>query len=297
MSLLIRHWLEEDLYLLWPELGWDRGCFTAALEQLYRLELAGDLTLMNAITNAADGGIQTIAKVAIKRLIKQIRSGPIALDSPDWYNISIQTSFIHHLSNKSSVATQSLLYQGLVAAIVKCVYALPREIPHHESEIPSPLGHCVVNIFKIMNSIVTIANGPAKISQALDVGLVQAILKGGLWLQRLKSTVSGMDYIASRQLFGHLRQYLVYRSVLRSVQTTLKQVEDLNIDPAGTGAFFEDYIRFRGAAKNRLVVKGLSDQIAGKGDNPGFLGCERKDVGQRYILKHLYHDADGILYT
>ena len=116
-----------------------------------------------------------------------------------------------------------------------------------------------------------LANGAALIAHALDVGLLSVILKSGARLRRLPPSFHDMG----QTLFGVLRQYLPYRSFLRSVSRALRKVDRLNISEENAGPLWDHWMEFHVAATAKLMIKEEFDQT-----HPfeNMIGCRNEKV-------------------
>jgi len=82
----------------------------------------------------------------------------------------------------------------------------------------------------------------------------------------------------STGVFGHLQRYLVYRSVLRSVKKTLKDVRWMKNGQQLAEPLWQQYLVFEKIALNRLELKTMFDKEVALGSDPGHSGCEKRDV-------------------
>lgn len=284
LTIFLRHWEEECSYVSQPELAWDELYFCIALEQLllYRDE---DDNVVAAIVNATEGGAETVSRIALDQLLYQLQSvkkgGRMQLDS-----LCFDLTIIWHLSSGlSSAALRPLLCRGLAPTIATFLRLL-RSRTSGLDEIPSVIDRAVAATFSIISTILFTSNGPAWVSQLIDAGLVPGILDSGLWLSNM---LPDMPSSVSAGVFGHLQQYLVYRSVLRSVKKTLKDVKRMQENQVVSGTLWEGYLAFEKIASHRLEVKAMFDKEVALGLQPGFLGCDTREVSVQFqILKEIW---------
>ena len=90
------------------------------------------------------------------------------------------------------------------------------------------------------------------ISQALDSGLLAAILTSGARLNRIATLARES---VCKDLFKTLRQYLPYRSVLRSVARALREVDRLYIGEETVSPLWGPWITYKDTATIALVLK------------------------------------------
>jgi hypothetical protein len=276
LVILVRHWTEEDTYAKKPELLWNNPYFALALDQLLQYEQAADREVVIAIADAVDGSAETASRVALKQLsarLQYLKNGnPLQLDS----SICFYLMVIHHLSSGSfSTNLRPLLCQGLTPAIAKFLNLLRPVTNHQPVEVPHGIDHCMLATFSIVCTILFSANGPAWVSQFIDAGLVPGILSAGVWLRRLRPDLPSS---VAHGVFGYLERYLVYRSVLRSVRKTLKDVKRMRGDQDVSGPLWQEYFVFEKISLQRLDLKAMFDKEVDLGLEPGFLGCKNRAV-------------------
>ena len=112
---------------------------------------------------------------------------------------------------------------------------------------------CYSNIIEALRS----ANGATWISQALDTGLLPALLKSGVRVKRLPQ--SARDLICE-SIFTALHQYLPYRSVLRPAAKAFEMVERLHVSAENAGPLWDPWTVYHRAATTKLAMKEAFDQ-------------------------------------
>jgi hypothetical protein len=277
-AILVSHWVEEDTYVTQPKLEWDQCHFANCLDQLLLYYSSGykeDGEVVLAITNAVDGGPETVSRVALKQLSARLQYVEDE-DSPHLHTVCFNLMVIHRLSSGSSLANlQQLLCQGLAPTIVKFLNILPSKVGCRDDEIPLVIDNCMLATISIVSTILFSANGPAWVSQLIDAGLVPGMLSSGRWLEHIDSTFPSA---ISTGVFSHLQRYLVYRSVLRSVKKTLKDVRWMKNGQHLAEPLWQQYLVFEKIALNRLELKTMFDKEVALGSDPGHSGCEKRDV-------------------
>jgi hypothetical protein len=274
LTILLRHWQEENLYTDQLDLAWDERYFALALEQLLQYT-DEDEHVVGAIVRATEGGPESVSRIALEQLSDQLQRANkgtrMHLDS-----IFFDLTIISNLSSGlSSGGLQQLLCQGLAPAITAFLNLL-RPVSFREG-LPNVVSHCMISTFSIVSKILFSANGPIWVSQLMDAGLVHGILSSGLLLERVMPELSST---VSSGVFGYLQKFLVYRSVLRSVRKTLTDIKRMrdSQDMMTSGPLWEDYLVFKRMALHRLDVKVMFDKEVALGLEPGFLGCNSRDV-------------------
>jgi hypothetical protein len=276
LAILVRHWVKEDTYLQLAELEWHTRDFAIALDQLLTYEQKEDRDVIVAMADVVEGGPETASRIALEQLSAQL---PYIEDENSHHlpTVCFNLMIIHHLSSGSSPANlQLLLCNGLAPIIAKFLNILRPKTYCEESEVPPVIDHCMLATFSIVSTILLSANGPAWVAQLIDAGLVSGILSSGLWLQHL---ASDLPTSISSGVFGRLREYLVYRSVLRSIKNKmLKEVRCIKDTQHLSEPLWQEYLVFEKLALQRLEIKASFDKEVALGLEPGYLGCENRDV-------------------
>jgi hypothetical protein len=121
-------------------------------------------------------------------------------------------------------------------------------------------------------------NGPHFVVRALNNGLLAAFILSWPWIQRIQIDRDCGASLLSAGFFGILEDYLVYRSVLRSVDKALKVVEGMDILVHAC----EAWVAFQQVASARLHLKEEFDAQSDSRLDRGFFGCAYHDV-RKYI--------------
>jgi hypothetical protein len=232
-----------------------------------------DINVFAFIVRAADGGAEAVAKAAMEPLRNIIANNPPDLDQ-FLKPMRLVSAFItsRYPPLRSSMYIQRLL--PTLVEIMSVIGAQPISTFIH-SEL-------VVLSYRTVYAALDSANGPSCISQALDEGLLLAILRAGF---RLKQPGT-IDTMATPAIFHLLRQYLVYRSVLRSLAKALTKVDQYDTGPHICGPFFMAWLRFKGVAEERLGDKTEFDGAPHSALRmvPSFCGCLAQGVSCAHTI-------------
>lgn len=271
VSLLTRHWTKEDEYVCQSELRWEERYFAVALGRLFQYTTDNsDVKIVTFITKAG-GGPSAVTQVSLEQLRSVLKTEKV-----DFSVVSFYINLIHQASKATPSLRASLLGEGLVPAIAQFIDLLPMRPP---ATVPPNLQQCIKSCILILVLFMETANGPSFIAEAFDAGLLKGFLRLWPWLVACRA-----DTTLSERLFNLLTDYLVYRSVLRSLGKALKKMDQLHID--ASLAQCNPWLAFRDAASMQLNIKKNFDARSGSRLEPGFFGCENFDVS-RGFLSHL----------
>lgn len=278
-SLLARHWIQEEDYIHRSELLWEERYFSLALERLFRYVTdRSDTKVVEFITEAV-GGSSTVTRISLEQLRSVLKSKKL-----DFSAISLYINLIHQASKTTPSLRVSLLDQGLVSTIVQFIDFLPVDPP---ATFPQNVQQCIKTCAIILVVFVETANGPSFIAQALDAGLLKGFLR--LWPLLIGCRA---DRTLCDRFFDLLEDYIVYRSVLRSLGKALKKVDKLPMD--ASVAQCDPWLKFRRAALKQLDMKKKFEAESNSRLEPGFFGCENLDVREVFIPS-LESVADQVL--
>lgn len=154
---------------------------------------------------------------------------------------------------------------------------LPSPPPDTTIPIPPDLARCIRMSNIILLQCVSTATGPSIIVQGLDAGILSAFLTSWPWLRRVVLD-SSLDLTVSNSFFANLKQFLVYRSVLRSLQKSLKTVQRMTLD-------VEDFqcaawLSFQTTIMLQISTKDLFDRQSESRLDAGFCGCANPGVSK-----------------
>jgi hypothetical protein len=262
--MLTRHWLKEDIYIGQPQLAWNKRLFSRAIEDLftYKSRSKTDQEIISAIVYATDGGAAIVTEIALQQFRTMVISETLDLDS-----VSLFVTLIHELSETNLAPRPPLLYQGIIPSIITFLVRLP---PYPSSEDSAPALHrCVMMATFLLIRFTQTINGPSFIVQALNKGILAAFVIS--WPRMLSILHSTASHFAT-QFFNVLKDYLVYRSVLRSLEKALIVVQRLHVSNCDAWTDFQQF------ASGRLGLKAEFDALSKSNLDPGFFGCANHDV-------------------
>ena len=275
-QILIPHWLREniDINQDLAKITLDFN-FSAALGGLLQKEDHRNAEILTTIVGSASGRAQEIARVAIGHLQSVVFRSP-----PDFAQITQHLVLVSAFSTSLCPPLRSAMLQNRsLPVIIDTVKAMGTQAV--------PAGFVTLSYLALSDALDS-ANGPVWIIQSLDVGLLSAILKAGFQLTQ-PGVPSSVCAMIPKWLFKLLHQYMVYRSVLRSLSKAITKTEQEGIDIPTSGLFWGEWEMFRAAAKNRLVEKDDFDAMNTLGAEPGFYGCQAHVGPQSYDLVAVSH--------
>lgn len=276
---LVPHWLQEgvdstqDLANIEAEFN-----FSSALSSLLQGEEGQDATVLANVVDAADGGADAIAKVAVNHLRIVITKSP-----PDIHAILFRLFLVSVFSTTVCPPLRSamLLNESLSIIIdtMNVMTAQPAEFFTHS--IFTPLATFT---FRTLVIALESSNGPLWIAQALDAGLLPAVLQLGLRLAQ-----SDIDSVRAKtppqKVFNIVQQHFVYRSVLRRLPKALKKIDRGDIDGRLTGPIRDGWAKFKTSAGVSLDLKAEYETARTAWQiEPGCFGCQSPDVSYTSLL-------------
>ena len=139
---------------------------------------------------------------------------------------------------------------------------------------------CIVQCYKYLICWLETANGVSGIQQALETGLLPALVKSDAWLSKIE--MSQMTILLPL-LSNVLPKYLIYRSIVRAVTKSLRNISALGTEgKMDQGApLWLAWLRFKQVAADRSRI----DKEMEIG-NAGRMICSNKNVCLRYY--HLF---------
>jgi hypothetical protein len=266
-NIIVPHWLDEGTDKNLMQLNPDYN-YSAALKGLLMLEEHHDAKILADIVEAADGGAEAVASVAMGHL-RHI----IVMDHPDLTQVQNHMWLVSAFASSLCPPLRSaMLHHMVLPTIIDALNVIGGQ-PTYTFIHPG----LVTLSYRTLSEVLESVNGPSWISQALDMGMLPAMLRSGLRLKAPGVPVF-MARMAPQRLFELLQQYLVYRSVLRSLAKALQKVDRCNIGPRLSGPFWSEWVAFKAVAEERLHDKAEFDAKYASGATPGFFGCSAQDV-------------------
>jgi hypothetical protein len=215
-------------------------------------EERGSKDALEEIVSAADGGAKTVAHVALNHLRPFIGLCPV-----DYAAISPHICLIDAFSSSIvSTLRSAMLSQRSLPTLIETLNFInmdhsslpPDELLYQSESITA----CYAGIIQALES----ANGAIWVSQALDAGVLPAILTSGVRLSQLLESVQAM---ICQNVFKILHQYLPYRSVLRSVAKALRKMDRLDVREEAVGLLWGPWKEYQCAARRKLELKEVYD--------------------------------------
>jgi hypothetical protein len=227
-----------------------------------------DQNVVEEIVKAVDGGVETVAKVAVEHIRSFFTD-----KSPDYIEMVPHLALVHaFICSSIRPLRLAMLCQKSLPMLISALNLVDNTAI--SSETPIPNQYITLSYFSIIQSLKS-ANGATWISQAFDAGLLPVVLKSGARLQRLPAPALE---IISQNIFKTLHQYLPLRSVLRPVARALDKVDRLNIEAGTAGPLWDPWRAFHSAAMGKLLFKEEFDQLYPSALSAAMIGCWKPKV-------------------
>ncbi|KII87049.1 hypothetical protein PLICRDRAFT_243254 [Plicaturopsis crispa FD-325 SS-3] len=245
VALLARQWLQERP----PKLANQTRSFAVALENLLERLYP---TPTQEVLDAAGGDAALVATTVLARL-------RTSLATADVEDIVVHLSLIHEFSCISCRPLHlALINHGAIPETIKVLsWSNARAM---DGTPPDTISLCFNNILLGFYS----ANGSAWAVQALDSGLLTALLRSARWMSSQNTGDAHVEFLIN--FFSEvLPKYLVFRSVLRAVRKSISQVKKLGLTTAAsTGPLWDAWKAFQKLAEERLALLDAWDQEGGR---------------------------------
>ena len=128
-----------------------------------------------------------------------------------------------------------------------------------------------------------LASGATLIAQAVDLGLISAVLKLAVRLHRLSASFQDL---MGQTLFKILHQYPSYHSFLRSVSRALRRADRLGVSEENAGPLWNSWTQFHSAAMAELMIKEDFDRNCPSETCATMIGCNNKKVKSISTFPH-----------
>jgi hypothetical protein len=261
---LARQWLKADTH---PK-QLDERHFSDALEQLLTYQGADkdtDEEVIAAIVHSTEGGEAVVTRVALQQFGAMLQFQRIDFDV-----LSLFLTLIHNISSSHPILRPSLLYQGLIPLIASFL----RQLPTLASDGDPVVDRCIYMAYTNLVIFTQTINGPSFIVHGLDKGLLAAFVTSWPLMQQASPELSSSTAI---HFFAVLKDYLVYRSVLRSLAKALKEIKRIGV----LALDCKPWETFQTFALRRLAVKDEFDEQSESRLDPGFFGCANHNVSEK----------------
>ncbi|KZP22640.1 hypothetical protein FIBSPDRAFT_931037 [Athelia psychrophila] len=267
VTMLTRLWRDEGRYskLIERAHASNLDCvshpFTGSLKDL----LTADDLPPNCIPDvvAASGGAKAAATSAIQHLQAVLAEKPAR-----FLIIYNHISLISQLSARTAPEIlYAMLPQGMTVLLVKTFLWLEKKspgAPEDKDTIYKCMSACIRTLITAMQA----TSGPSLIVQALDAGLLPAVLTSA---SKKDHSPERIFLDCSSILFNVLSMHLVYRDVIRSTARSLTRVEQLKIEDNLGGSIKAAWTEFKTLAHKRIYMKELFDE----GDDEPQIRCDQ----------------------
>ncbi|KZP22635.1 hypothetical protein FIBSPDRAFT_952746 [Athelia psychrophila] len=251
--MIATHWNDEGKYPadegIFVEEGVPRP-FTAALDSLLN---APDL--VPKILPDLIAVCRSAKAVAIRAMANL--DGVLADKPPHFASICSHISLIQNLSCLSAPKfSLALLGQDIVPSAVKLLLWLHNQSRGTPFEKYMASKAVLTGVGTVLTSLMS-PNGPSWAIQALDAGVLSAALK-----------------LCMPMLLDTLRQYLMYKAVVRSAARALRRMKRLKLDDSLGGSIQEAWIAFKMLAEERIAQKERVDKEEVKSHNCDRVNCD-----------------------
>ncbi|KZP07102.1 hypothetical protein FIBSPDRAFT_1053168, partial [Athelia psychrophila] len=271
ISMITRYWMSEDSNFTLKNACAAAGCtphlFTRALFTLIEnLDPPSTPKFLSDVIVAAPGGAAAVAKHAIEQLTVAQAEKPT-----NFQMIAEHITLIKSLlSNRAPQLLLNLLGQGLIPSIVKLLLWLRKQQPANAPNDERMACQCVMLSCFTLTRAIMAPNGPSWAIQALDAGIIPAILHSAPRIMQLSS--EHHSSLCSAVLSDTLWQFLVYPSVIRTAAKALERVERLDLDSRLGGPVWEAWGIFKNTTQRRMDLK---DKCIGR--ESSLRTCSRRD--------------------
>ena len=281
IELITPYWLQEDVddksHLI-NDAGYAAN-FSTALNCL--LPLDHDRThLLSLVVNSTEGAELGVARVAISHAQAVFLCGERDYDNSAVTHLALISKFLQQDCPGLKLA---MFKEGSVEAIIRILDMIAGE------ESPGAVDTLAIKIcYEILSRALTVACSLTFITQGLDAGLLQAMLRGGRHL-----TEPGIVKTAL-YCFNQLRQLMVYRSFLRSLGKVVKKIDGKSVDERASRLLWNAWLGLKVATAEHLKDMEVFDikETNGKGDS----NCERSAVSwQKNCLCAVSHINTSIV--
>ncbi|KII84023.1 hypothetical protein PLICRDRAFT_436681 [Plicaturopsis crispa FD-325 SS-3] len=205
------------------------------------------------ILAGAGGDSKLVATTALSRL----RTSVADANAPET-DVGPHLMLMYNLSGQCQAIHLALANEGLIPVIIEVLSwcnARPAQ-----AKPANTLNECYRNLLRVFYS----TNGAVWVVQALDSGLITAMLRSGSWLATVDPTDFAVE-LCERFLDEVLSKYTVFRSVLRAVRRALRQVEKRRLGTkAVVGCLWDAWQKFKAFAEVRLGMLDLWDERGGR---------------------------------
>ena len=296
VSILTRHWLQENTYLSQIELVGVGSVFSSALRVLLSpTNMLDCMPVLDLMVDAVDA--QTIARTSLEHASNAKSRSSSTMDY--WLDINTHVNLIFLFVSAPVPALRIALLSrkdavDLAAELLHILSGCPRGTLQAEK--------CLLPTFSVMLELFLCTSSLHWIVRAIEAGVLEDVLRLGVQLQRMP-TDTHADL--SIRFFTILSQMLVYRSFLRTLVKAMKKVERARIGPRDAAILWAPWIAFKSDAERCLQFKAKFEQEIQSGLR--FRSCEnskvRNDISLlRYYLKQFHlvpeqvrHEGDHVM--
>ncbi|KZP20244.1 hypothetical protein FIBSPDRAFT_954628 [Athelia psychrophila] len=246
IALLARHWMIEGSNPTINRLMMGGAPWTQAMCALFTIR-DWPSNCIGEITASALGGAQAVGIHAIRQLKPPLAEEPPILA---WIydHIMIIAALVCSTDTKLLL---SMLDQGIIPMTVNMLLRLARHSTSTQADEEKAV-QCVFMGFSTLKAVLMAPNGPLYVTQALDAGVIAAVLKSAPRVAQLRQPHETEHCTAL--LSNTLCQFLVHRSVVRSAARALKRAHRLHANGAQGGPIWDSWMTFKSLAQERIAV-------------------------------------------
>jgi hypothetical protein len=246
LELITPYWLQEDVndksYFVY-DTGYAAN-FSTALNFL--LPLDHDRThLLSLVVNSTEGAELGVARVAVSHARAAFLCGDRDYDNSAVTHLALIFKFLQQDCPGLKLA---MFKEGSMEAVIRILDMTAGE------ESPGAVDTLAIKIcYEILSRALTVACSLTFITQGLDVGLLQAMLRGGRHLSEPGIVKTAL------YCFKQVHQLMVYRSFLRSLGKAVKKIDGNSVDEHTSGPLWNAWLGLKVAAAERLKDMNIFD--------------------------------------
>ncbi|KAF7977132.1 hypothetical protein HWV62_4529 [Athelia sp. TMB] len=194
---------------------------------------------------AGAGGAKPIAARAIN-VLSSIHAGKF----PNIEDTYTRLVFINHLSASDFPnLSAEMLVRGIIPWTIRVLSWLERNFGKQAHQ--EMAGQCVAACFYILADVLYKGNGPLWAAQALDAGLLPAVLKSAARVADMPEMMSSRCASLLHKVIGG---FIIDRPVIRATAKAMRRLDRLDLDDSAGGPIWEAWRDFKTLAQERCGV-------------------------------------------
>ncbi|KAF7977032.1 hypothetical protein HWV62_4788 [Athelia sp. TMB] len=195
---------------------------------------------------AGAGGAKPIAARAIN-VLSSIHAGKF----PNIEDTYTRLVFINHLSASDFPnLSAEMLVRGIIPWTIRVLSWLERNFGKQAHQ--EMAGQCVAACFYILADVLYKGNGPLWAAQALDAGLLPAVLKSAARVADMPEMMSSRCASLLHKVIGG---FIIDRPVIRATAKAMRRLDRLDLDDSAGGPIWEAWRDFKTLAQERMSLR------------------------------------------